>query len=317
MGNLPKDRVTPSPPFQVCGVDYAGPFLTRDRRARGYKTYKCYICLFVCFSTKAIHVELVSDLTSECFLAALKRFVARRGRPQKIYSDNGTTFVGANSEMTSFYNFLKLQSEKIQSYSSNEGIRWSFIPARSPHFGGIWEAGVKSVKANLKRVIGNAVLTFELFNTLLTQIEATLNSRPLSPLSNDPSDLNPLTPAHFLVGRTLTAIPEPDYISKPINRLSHYQQCQQMHQHFWQRWSKEYLHELQQRRKWSGETTKVDLGNLVLLIEDNQPPLRWKIGRITHLHPGADGIVRVVTVKTATSEVKRAIQKLCVLPIIN
>lgn len=114
MGNLPKYRLTPSPPFYHCGVDYAGPFNTRDRRSRGYKTFKAYICLFICMNTKAIHLELVSSLSTETFLATLRRFIARRGKPQSIYSDNGTNFVGADTELRKLKLLIKTDSKLIQ-----------------------------------------------------------------------------------------------------------------------------------------------------------------------------------------------------------
>ncbi|XP_026464750.1 uncharacterized protein LOC113376024 [Ctenocephalides felis] len=318
MGNLPTHRITPQTPFSTCGVDYGGPIILRDRRTRGYKKYKAYICLFVCFVTKAIHIELVSDLTAECFLAALRRFTARRGKPSDIFSDNGTNFVGANSELNELSKFLQNKSIKstITNNLSIESISWHYIPANSPHFGGLWEAGIKSCKAHLKRVLGNACLTFEEFYTVLTQIEAILNSRPLSPLSSDPNDYNPLTPGHFLIGKPPTSIPDPCVLEIPENRLSCYQRLQRLTQHFWKRWYKEYISELQVRTKWhkySSELIKV--GNMVLLRDENLPPLRWRLGRIITLHPGEDGIVRVITVKTNNNLVKRAVSRICVLPI--
>ncbi|KAB0790431.1 hypothetical protein PPYR_15201 [Photinus pyralis] len=120
------------------------------------------------------------------------------------------------------------------------GTTWHFIPAHSPHFGGLWEAGIKSVKSHLRRVLGTSLLTYEEFSTLLSQIEATINSRPLSPLSSDPNDFQPLTPAHFLIGRPLTSLPDPDVSSIPIPRLKAFELVQQLHQRLWKRWSKEY-----------------------------------------------------------------------------
>lgn len=142
-----------------------------------------------CIATKAIHLELVSALTTKAFLDTFKRFIARRGKPAAIYSDNATNFVGAAKELREL--FQCAVSDTITNFSANERIAWHFIPPRSPHFGGLWEAGVKSTKIHLNRVLGNALLTFENFCTVLTQIEAVLNSRPISPLSDDPNDLNP------------------------------------------------------------------------------------------------------------------------------
>jgi len=179
---------------------YKGPLLIKDRRERGCKTHKAFVCLFVCFATRAIHIELVSNLTSEAFIAALRRFSSRRGKPANIYSDNGTNFVGANRELKELAQVLSSKTSPMQEMANEIGISWHFIPAHSPYFGGLWEAGIKSLKYHLKRIAGNVILTFEELYTLLTQIEALLNSRPLTPMSSDPNDLTPLTPAHFLIG---------------------------------------------------------------------------------------------------------------------
>lgn len=316
MGNLPQSRVMPARPFLSCGVDYAGPFLIKDRKGRGCKTIKSYVCLFICFSTKAIHLELVTDLTTETFLNALRRFFSRRGKCLHIYSDNATNFLGAKNELLQLHNFLKENNNFIQVQSSNEGVNWHFIPPNSPHFGGLWEAGVKSIKYHLKRVISNALLTFEQFYTVLLQIEACVNSRPLHPLSNDPNDLLPLTPAHFIIGEKLTTIPDQNMLEIPENRLSQYQRLQNLLQHFWTRWSKEYIAELQVRTKWRKQGLQnLKPGTLVIIKEDNVPPMQWHLGRVMELHSGKDNICRTVTVKTTCGEYKRPVTKLCALPI--
>lgn len=153
MGDLPKQRVSIMYPFQVSGVDYAGPFSIKDRKGRGCKITKAYICLFVCFSTKALHLEVASDLSTESFLAALKRFTARRGKPNEIFSDNGRNFIGAKNELLQLVKFLKDQRKILPELLANQGIDWHFIPPHSPHMGGLWEAGVKSVKRCLKKLL--------------------------------------------------------------------------------------------------------------------------------------------------------------------
>ncbi|XP_072400534.1 uncharacterized protein [Diabrotica undecimpunctata] len=156
MANLPSYRVQPSFPFCYTGVDYAGPFPLKDRRGRGFKGYKGYACLFICLSTKALHLELVSDLSTSTFINALRRFVLRRGLPSQIYSDNGTNFVGARNELVTVVEFLKNNESNILDECVNQHISWKFIPGYFPHFGGIWEAGVKSVKFHMKRVLSNS-----------------------------------------------------------------------------------------------------------------------------------------------------------------
>jgi hypothetical protein len=153
------------------------------------------------------------------------------------------------------------------------------------------------------------------FYTILTMIEACLNSRPITPLSIDPTDLSALTPGHYLIGETLMSPPQHDVTDVPTTRLSRYQVLEKLRQHFWTRWSKEYLHQLQQREKWHKTRQPPPLGHLVLLREDNLPPQHSIMGRISEYHPGADGITRAVSVKTVRGVVKRALAKVCPLPI--
>ncbi|XP_046145382.1 uncharacterized protein LOC123988673 [Osmia bicornis bicornis] len=195
---------------------------------------------------------------------------------------------------------------------ANDGTSWKFIPPNSPHYGGLWEAGVKSVKHHLKRVIGDRPLTFEEFSTVLVEIEACLNSRPLYPLSNDVEDLQVLTPAHFL-GIASGLIPEDAPPDVSENRLERFQLLQVTRNNFWKRWSQEYLQYLQERAKWRGPAENFAVGQLVLVRDDRYPPSKWPLGRVTEVHLGPDGLVRVVTVRTATSSLRRHVARLCPL----
>lgn len=305
MGNLPASRVTEVKPFSIVGIDFGGPFFLTCGRIRGAKVVKSYICIFVCFATKALHLELVSDLSSENFLCALRRFISRRGRCNEIISDNATNFVGAN----------KYLLQIMKNCASKEKIKWSFNPPYASHFGGLYEAGIKSVKTHLLRIIGNQKLTYEEFNTLIIQIESLLNSRPLCPLSSDPNDYNVLTPGHFLTLQPLTCLPDPDLGSLKINRLDRYQLLLRLHRDFWARWHKEYLHTLQQKSKWTLPDVPVPEGTLVLVKQDNSPPMTWKLARIIKLIKGQDGIARVAEIKTTQGSYIRPLVKLCPLPV--
>lgn len=242
VGNLPSSRVTPDQPFRISGVDFGGPFYITDRKGRGCRITKCYMCLFVCFATKAVHLEVVSDMTTDCFILCLRRFIARRGKPLALYCGNGTNFVGANNEIN---NILR-NSDNITDFAAEEGIKFHFSPAYSPHFGGLWEAGIKSAKYHITRILRDTHFTFKELSTLFSQVEAILNSRPLTSLSSDPSDLDPLTPAHFLIGRSLTSLPSENLMDVNPHRLDRYRLLEKMRQHFWKRWRHEYLCELQQ-----------------------------------------------------------------------
>ncbi|XP_048481952.1 uncharacterized protein LOC125489627 [Plutella xylostella] len=313
MGNLPQQRFLPGGfPFESVGVDYAGPIMSASRQGRGCRLVKVYICIFVCFTTKAIHLELVGDLTSNTYLLAMRRFIARRGKPLHIFSDNGTSFVGACNDISAF---LKSNCNFLSENMANDNINFHFIPAYTPHFGGLWEAGVKSTKYHLRRVLGNCNLTYEELNTTLTQIEAILNSRPLTPLSSEPSDCTPLTPGHLLIGRALTSLPQPDYQDHSTPLLTRFKRIEQLRQHFWERWSKEYVSELQQRVKWRSCKDGLKLDTLVVVKEDNLPPLKWRMGRVVAVHPGSDGIARVADIRTSTGVIRRAFSRICPLPV--
>ena len=178
MGQLPPERITSDIVFEHVGLDYAGPLYLKRGSVRKPVVLKSYVCVFVSMSVKAVHLELVSDLTTDAFLACLKRFIARRGRPTSIWSDHGTNFVGANCSLKELYEFLLSQKTKavVCDFSSNQGIDWHFIPERAPHFGGLWEAAVKSFKTHLTRIVGNSKLDFEEMSTILAQIEACLTA---------------------------------------------------------------------------------------------------------------------------------------------
>nr|CAH7760137.1 unnamed protein product [Callosobruchus chinensis] len=316
MGQLPKSRFACEFPFNVTGTDYAGPFLIKDKRGRGAKLSKAYLCIFICFSVKAVHVELVTSLSTETFIMALRRFVSRRGLPSIIYSDNGRNYTGANSELKELACLFQKEKSKIVDLAAQEGITWKFIPAHSPHFGGLWEAGVKSFKYHLKRTLGNCNYTYEEFSTILVQIEAILNSRPLCPLSSDPNDYSALTPAHFIIGRAPIDLPDPDVTDIPENRLSQYQRIQAAKQRFWQRWHKEYINQLQVKSKWLQNPNRIlKVGDLALIKEDHVPPSLWRLGRVIAIHSGVDGQARVATLKTSHGEVRRAFSKICPLPL--
>ncbi|XP_062534712.1 uncharacterized protein LOC134203896 [Armigeres subalbatus] len=316
MADLPAERVNPAPPFLHVGVDYCGPFYIQNPYRKG-GSIKCFVAVFVCLVVKAVHLEVVGDLTTQAFVAALRRFVSRRGRPKIIMCDNATNFVGARRELDDLRKLFNNQMfvKAVTEEASLENINFKFIPAKSPNFGGLWEAAVKSMKGHLKRTLGNTVLVADEMVTLVAQIEACLNSRPITPLSNDADDLDFLTPGHFLVGRPLTAVPEPSLRELNQSRLSRWQRVQYFLQCIWKRWSTQYLSSLHARTKWTRQRNNILVGTMVLLREDNLPPLKWRMGRVSEIHPGKDGNIRVVKVRTKDGDFLRAISKVCVLPI--
>ncbi|XP_046869331.1 uncharacterized protein LOC124461974 [Drosophila willistoni] len=264
MADLPSIRVTQALPFVNTGCDYAGPILLKDGKGRKPRIGKGYICLFVCLVTSAIHLELVTDLSTDSFLAALTRFVSLRGKCNKIYSDNGTNFIGAKRSLDEMQKLL----------------------ASQPHI--------------------------EKMRTLLAQVSAVVNSRPLC--YNSDTDINYLSPAHFLIGMPLTTIPEADLGHIPVGRLGYVQSIQSMMQGFWKQWHQEYLTTLQQRPKWTTTTPNIAVGDVVLVKESNTPPAHWHLALVLEAYPGKDQLVRAVRLKTSSGELTRPITKVAVLP---
>jgi len=315
MASLPEERVSNPVCFEITGVDFAGPFDIKNFVGRRCIITKGYVCLFVCFATKAIHLEATTDLSSATFLAAFSRFVGRRGCPAKIYSDNGTNFVGASKELKKEYKlFLKQSSDLVLSTYSHQGISWHFNPPGAPHMGGLWEAGVKSFKHHFRRVAGNMKYTLEEFTTLLVKIEACLNSRPLCPQSENPDDLTALTAGHFLTGRLLLAPCESKIDEQPLAIINRWRRVKAIYQHFCARWKYEYLLELQKRYKWKTQRENLKVNDLVVIMEDNLPPHEWRLGRVVEVHLGRDQNVRVASIKTEKGVVKRPVVKLVFLP---
>jgi hypothetical protein len=315
MGDLPEARITKSRPFTNVGIDYCGPFYVKERRHRNRSKVKVYVAIFICLATRAVHIELVSDPTTEAFIAALRRFISRRGHCATILSDNGTNFVGANRELNELQALFQSTKniEKIQNFLTDRKIQWRFNPPNSPHFGGLWEAAVKSFKRHLIRVVGTEVLTYEHLNTLVIEIEAILNSRPITPISSDPNDPPVITPGHFLIGEALVNLCERNFRDAPPNRLSSWQRIVQLKQYFWSRWHREYT-ELTTRNKWTKGTHSIRDGTIVLIREDNTPSMQWPKGRVIKVHPGVDGIIRTVTIKTANNTIDRDVKRLVPLP---
>ncbi|GFX24718.1 integrase catalytic domain-containing protein [Trichonephila clavipes] len=256
MGNLPYERINMAPPFSITGLDLGGPYFVTYKHQRKGVLNKIYVCVCICFVTRAIHLEILSDLTSDAIIATLKRFMSRRGKCSKIFTDNATNFVGANSQIKVFYKTLNFPDQNLAAYFTEEGIEWNFIPPRAPHMGGLWEAGIKSVKYHLKRALGRSRLTYEEFETVIIQVEGILNSRPLTPKYNNFDNFEVV----------------------------------------WKKWSTDYLNTLQQRGKWMIEKDNVMCGTMVIVKEDFTPVCNWLLGRVVEVYHGSDGKVRTVKI---------------------
>ena len=311
MANLPEDRITMStPPFYHTGVDYFGPITVKILRSRA----KRWGCIFTCLTTRAVHLEVAPTLESDDFINVLERFICRRGDPRIVRCDCGTNFKGASNELKK--EIARMDAAKIDENLRRKGIQWEFNPPESPHMGGVWERMVRSVKTSLKATImpEDTILNDFTLMTVLTEVEALVNSRPLTPVSDDVNDMEALTPNHFLIGRASTLLPSCVTYDEGATLRKRWKQVQSITQQFWNRWRKEYLPTLTARNKWTKSTKNVQVGDLVL-VRDTQALVRdrWSLGRITQVFPGRDGRVRKTEVVMKSGRYVRPISMICPL----
>ena len=306
MGELPATRLSANEvPFHHTGIDCFGPFIIKRARSE----LKRYGCVFTCMSTRAIHLEMLESLDTDSFLNALRRFIARRGQPETITSDNGGNFVKRQQGISS--RSKRTQPNKDERNNDEKRNFMEIHTTYSSHFGGSWERQIRSVRKVLLGLLGEQKLTEETLSTLLCEVENILNNRPITPTSDDANDFQALRPSHLLMMQASPSSPcKSD--SKDIYR-SRWRQVQYLADLFWKRWLKEYLPELQRRQKWLTEKPNVSVGDLVLLVDENVPRNLWPMGRVVEVCQSDDKLVRNVKVKTKCTCLTRPITKLVML----
>ena len=306
---LVKSRVSQTAPFQVTGVDFTGALFVRTSIGER----KVYICLFTCAVSRALHLEIVTDLTVESFLYAFRRFAGRRSVPQLLLSDNGSTFIAAAEELKALF-----QSVEPAETLARRGTEWRFIPKRAPWFGGFWERLIGLTKTSLKKTLGRTHATLESLQTIVVEIEAILNDRPLTYQSSDASDPEPITPSHLLHGRRIVALPysltDGEIQDPPFGNTSEIRSRakKQAHiiEHFQNRWRNEYLTALREAHRVSGsDIQQVKTGDVVLIHEDT-PRINWRMAVIESVNKGGDGIIRSANIRTTTGKTNRPITRL-------
>lgn len=308
---LPTMRVSEAKPFQIIGLDYTGALHVKDENI--WK--KTYACLLTCTVTRAVHLELVPDNTTEAFLLAFRRFVGRRGLPKYIHSDNATTFLSASNTLNKIFNH-----HSVKDYFSSNKTVWHFIPKRAPWYGGYWERLIGLTKTALKKAIGRCAITSEELRTILVEIESILNDRPISHVSGNLEDVPALTPNQLIYGhRLITPILHPieehdeDYVTERILNKRQ-RRCASIIQSFWKRWHLEYLTSLRELSKKRSGSIDVKVGDIVL-IHDEGPRFLWRLGCVEELTNSRDGHIRSVNLRTANGRTSRPVAKLFPLEI--
>ena len=307
MADLPKERVTPGqPPFSHVGIDYFGPFMVKQGRSQ----VKRYGCIFTCLTIRAVHIEIAHSLDTDSFINALRRFIARRGKPVLVRTDNGTNFVSGEKELRTC--IQKWNRQRIHEYLLQQEVRWIFNPPAASHHGGIWERCIRTTRKILNALLNEQVLNDEGLLTLMCEVEAVINGRPITKVSEDSRDLEALSPNHLLLLRQGAVLPPGLFQREDNYSRRRWRQIQYLADKFWKRWSREYIPLLQRRQKWNNSRRNLAVGDIVLVADETTPRSCWPLARVIEVTPGSDGFVRRVKVKTKTTVLERLVAK-CVL----
>lgn len=308
MSELPFDRMAAfSRPFTYVGVDYFGPLEVK----LGRRIEKRWGVLYTCLTVRAIHIEIAHTLSSDSCIMCTRNFICRRGVPIRVWSDNGTNFRGATTELRQ--ELSHLNQEMIKKEFTE--FEWRFIPPGSPHMGGAWERMVRSVKSNLTEVLPNRRPTDELLRSCLLEVENLVNSRPLTHIPIDPEEPEALTPNHFLLGSSSGVKPAGECNDDCLILRKNWRISQNIVDSFWKRWIREVLPELTRRTKWHDPVKPLQIDDVVIIVDPNNRRNTWPMGIIVDTVSGKDGQVRQAVVKTATGLYTRPTVKLAKLDV--
>lgn len=306
MGQLPGERVeSGKAPFTYCAIDIFGPYWVKYGRGE----IKRYGCLYTCLSIRAIHVEVLETLDTQSFINAFRRFSARRGCPEVIYSDNGTNLSSGDAELRR--SMQDLSRGEIESYAVKRDITWHFIPPTAAHMGGVYERMIGTFKRVMRAILPRSVrLTDEIISTIFAEAEAIVNGRPLVKMDDS---LSALTPNHLLLLRQGPSIPPGKFDQDSTNYRKRWRYVQHLADQFWRKWVKSYLPELQRRTKWTNVNPNIKVNDLVMIVDQPMPRYLWPLAIVKEVNTGRDGLVRSVRVRTRTTELVRPITKIVLL----
>lgn len=308
MADMPKERICADlPPFTNVGVDYFGPIEVK----RGRIMVKRYGVIFTCMTSRAVHLEMAHSLTTDSCINAIRRFVCRRGPVCQMRSDNGTNFTGAERELREA--LAAVDHDKVHKALLSKEIDWVFNPPAASHHGGVWERLIRMIRKVLSSVLQQQIVDDESLNTILCEVEAILNDRPITGVSEDVNDLEPLTPNHILLLKGKPTLPPGVFQQSDQYVRRRWRQVQYLSDLFWKRWTREYLPLLQERQKWSEPRRSFAVGDVVVVMDNTAPRGSWILGRIINTYPDKNGLVRIVKLKTKTGQLERPISKIFLL----
>ena len=310
MADLPKERILPDyPPFTNVGIDYFGPIVV----SKGRGTVKRYGVVFTCLTSRAVHLEVANSLDTDACMNALRHFICRRGQVAHIQSDNATNFIGAERELREA--LASLNHAQIQGALRKDGVNWRCNPPAGSHHGGVWEHVIRMVRRILSSVLQQQRLDGDGLKTVMCEAEAILNDRPITKLSDDPNDLEPLTPNHILLMKGRSSLPPGLFEPHDLYVKRRWRQVQYtcISDLFWKRWVREYLPLLQERQKWNQERRNLKPGDIVVIMDATVPRGSWPLGRVLKAFQDKRGLVRSVRLQTKSSIIECPVTKLCLL----
>ncbi|KAI7803965.1 hypothetical protein IRJ41_014094 [Triplophysa rosa] len=286
MGDLPQDRMETTPPFTYAGIDCFGPIYIKD----GRKELKRYGLLLTCLCSRAIHIEMIDDMTTDSFINALRAFIGIRGNVRQLRCDQGSNFVGARREFAQLMKGMDLERVKAL------GCEFLMNPPAASHMGGVWERQIRTIRSVLSAILDQSAqrLDSTSLRTFLYEVMAIVNSRPLTTEHlNDPSGPEPLTPNHILTMKSTVILPPPgQFTREDLYLRKRWRRVQYLANEFWTRWKKEYILNLQSRQKWYKNRRNLKVNDIVVLQNELAPRNEWKLARIIEVYPGSDGRVR-------------------------
>ena len=304
MADLPEARTQVTKPFAHVGIDCFGPFYVQQGRAQ----VKRWGCVYTCLNMRAVHIEKLDSLDTDSFINAFRRFMARRDTPNKVWSDNGTNFVGGCPELIKC--MQELDEDKIARFGLERDVEWNFNPPHASHMGGVWERQIRSIRRILIVLLSKHAdkLSSEVLETFFCEVEAIINSRPLTKMSEDVTDAGTLSPCQLLMLNEAMGDFPGEFHSGDKYR-KRWKFIQYLANQFWKRWLREYLPELQRRSKWLKEEENIKVGDVVLVCEEATPRFLWPLGLVVEVKKGRDQLVRSVKVKTKSTELVRPVSK--------
>lgn len=308
MADLPEARLRlHKPAFYSTGVDCFGPMMVRV----GRRQEKRWGLIFKCLTTRAVHLDLLRTMDSDGYLMALRRLIARRGTPAELWSDRGTNFRGAERELREAFDHMV---PLLQQQLARQKIKFCFNPPAAPHFGGVWEREVRSVKSALYTCVGSQPIPEDVLLTVLLEVEAILNSKPLGYVSADIADIDPVTPNSLLMGRPDGSLPQVVYPETDILSRRRWRHSQVLADQFWSRFIRDYLPGLQARQKWQSPSPGLEDDAVVMLVEPQLPRAQWPIGRVVKSHQSDDGCIRSAVINIKGHLFTRPVARLVRLP---